>query len=147
MAPPLFTVAQDQRSGPRNNEAFEGLSFSPDGNSLWASLEGPLYQDGPLPDPTHGAVNRITHFSRDGKVLGQYAYPLDAIPARPGKGKAADNGISEMLALSDTRMLCCNTSMAEGVRRGRGRVHHALCSCKNILTIAENAIDCLFSNS
>jgi len=49
--------------------------------------------------------------------------------------------------LSDTRMLCCNMSMTEGVRRGRGRVHHALCSCKNILTIAKNAIDCLFSNS
>jgi len=64
-----------------------------------------MYQDGPAPDPTHGAVNRITHFTRDGKVLGQYAYPLDAIPATPGKGKDADNGISEMLALSDTRML------------------------------------------
>ncbi|NYE60298.1 hypothetical protein FHW58_001450 [Duganella sp. 1224] len=103
--PPLFTVSKERLSGPRDNQAFEGLSFAPDGRTLWVSLEGPMYQDGPEPDPTHGAVNRITHFGRDGEVLGQYAYPLDAIPARPGKGKAADNGISEMLALSDTRML------------------------------------------
>jgi hypothetical protein len=103
--PLLFTVSKERKSGPRDNQAFEGLSFAPDGRTLWVSLEGPMYQDGPEPDPAHGAINRITHFTRDGKVLGQYAYPLDAIPAAPGKGKAADNGISEMLALSDARML------------------------------------------
>jgi hypothetical protein len=108
--PPLFTVSKERKFGPRDNQAFEGLSFAPDGRTLWVSLEGPMYQDGPAPDPTHGAVNRITHFTRDGKVLGQYAYPLDAIPATPGKGKEADNGISEMLALSDTRMLTLERS-------------------------------------
>ncbi|MYM72097.1 esterase-like activity of phytase family protein [Duganella sp. FT134W] len=108
--PPLFTVSKERKYGPRDNQAFEGLSFAPDGRTLWVSLEGPMYQDGPAPDPTHGAVNRITHFTRDGKVLGQYAYPLDAIPATPGKGKEADNGISEMLALSETRMLTLERS-------------------------------------
>jgi hypothetical protein len=103
--PPMFTVSKEQKFGPRNNQAFEGISFTPDGNTLWVALEGPMYQDGPAPDPSHGAVSRITHFTRDGKVLGQYAYPLDAIPAAPGKGKEADNGISEILALSDTRFL------------------------------------------
>jgi hypothetical protein len=108
--PPLFTVSKERKSGPRDNQAFEGLSFAPDGRTLWVSLEGPMYQDGPEPDPAHGAINRITHFTRDGKVLGQYAYPLDAIPATPGKGKAADNGISEMLSLSDTRLLTLERS-------------------------------------
>ncbi|MRW92003.1 esterase-like activity of phytase family protein [Duganella sp. FT80W] len=108
--PAMFTVSKQQLSGPRNNQAFEGISFTPDGNTLWVSLEGPMYQDGPAPDPTHGAVNRITHFSRDGKVLGQYVYPLGAIPAVPGKGKESDNGISEILALSDTRMLALERS-------------------------------------
>ena len=108
--PPLFTVNKERKFGPRDNQAFEGLSFAPDGRTLWVSLEGPMYQDGPAPDPAHGAVNRITHFTRDGKVLGQYAYPLDAIPATPGKGKDADNGISEMLTLSDTRMLTLERS-------------------------------------
>ena len=102
---PLFNVDKTGRAGPRNNQAFEGLSFAPDGNSLWVALEGPMYQDGGLPDTGHGAVNRITHFTRDGTVLGQYAYPLGALPAAPGKGKNADNGISEILAISPTRLL------------------------------------------
>ncbi|MET0320939.1 MAG: esterase-like activity of phytase family protein [Duganella sp.] len=116
--PPLFNVAIDRTSGPRNNQSFEGLSFTPDGNALWVSLEGPMYQDGDAPDPAHGAVNRITRFARDGKVLGQYAYPLGAIPAAPGLGKQADNGISEILALSDTRLLVLERS---GVQADSGR--------------------------
>jgi len=103
--PPMFTVSKEHKSGPRNNQAFEGISFTPDGNTLWVSLEGPMYQDGPEPDPEHGAPARITRFARDGKVLGQYVYPLDAIPAKPGPGKAADNGISEIVALSDSKLL------------------------------------------
>lgn len=112
--PPLFTVDKAQKSGPRNNQAFEGLSFTPDGNTLWVSLEGPMYQDGPAPDPDHGAHNRITHFTRDGKVLGQYVYPLDAIPARPGPGKDADNGVSEILAIGNTRMLALERAGVQG---------------------------------
>lgn len=108
--PAMFNVPADGKAGPRNNQSFEGLSLAPDGNSLWVSMEGPMIQDGALPDPRTGAVNRITHFGRDGKVLGQYAYPLDAIPASPGKGKFADNGISEILALSDTRVLVMERS-------------------------------------
>lgn len=111
--PPLFEVDQAHRFGPRNNESFEGISFTPDGNTLWVSLEGPLYQDGPLPKPDAGALNRITRFSRDGAVLGQYVYPLSAIPATPGPGKYSDNGISEILALSDTRLLVLERSAVQ----------------------------------
>ncbi|OFA02117.1 esterase-like activity of phytase family protein [Duganella phyllosphaerae] len=116
--PPLFDVAVDQSSGPRNNQAFEGMSFTPDGASLWVALEGPLYQDGPAPTPAHGAISRITRFARDGTVLGQYAYALEPIPAAPGKGKNADNGISEIMALSDTRMLVLERA---GVQNDKGR--------------------------
>lgn len=108
--PAMFDVSADGSSGPRNNQSFEGLSFAPDGETLWVSMEGPMLQDGALPDPRTGAVNRITHFARDGKVLGQFAYPLDAIPASPGKGKFADNGISEILSLSDKRVLVMERS-------------------------------------
>jgi hypothetical protein len=108
--PPLFTVSKEHKAGPRNNQSFEGLSFTPDGRTLWVSLEGPMYQDGPEPTPAQGAINRITHFTREGKVLGQYAYPLEPIPATPGKGKYADNGISEILSLSERRMLVMERS-------------------------------------
>ena len=116
--PAMFSVSADRKTGPRNNQSFEGMSFSPDGRTLWVSLEGPMYQDGPAPDPEHGAVNRITQFARDGKVLGQYAYPLGAIPAAPGKGKYADNGISEIVAISATRLLVMERS---GVQADDGK--------------------------
>lgn len=116
--PAMFSVSADRKTGPRNNQSFEGMSFSRDGRTLWVSLEGPMYQDGPAPDPVNGAVNRITHFTRDGKVLGQYAYPLEAIPAAPGKGKYADNGISEILAISATRLLVMERS---GVQADDGK--------------------------
>lgn len=115
--PRLFTVSTQHKCGPRNNQSFEGLSFTPDGRTLWVSLEGPMYQDGPEPTPAQGAVNRITHFTRDGKVLGQYAYALEPIPAAPGKGKYADNGISEILSLSERRMLVLERA---GVQAGDG---------------------------
>jgi hypothetical protein len=103
--PARFDVDVGHRTGPRENQSIEGLSFAPDGNSLWVSLEGPLYQDGPVPSPTAGAVNRISHFGRDGALLGQYAYRLSPVPAAPAPGKYADNGISEILALGATRLL------------------------------------------
>jgi len=118
--PLLFTADPAMRFGPRNNQSFEGLSFAPDGKSLWVALEGPLYQDGPVPTPMQGAVNRITHFARDGNVLGQFAYPLGALPAAPGQGKNADNGISELLAISPTRLLALERA---GVQNDAGVYH------------------------
>jgi hypothetical protein len=124
--PALFNVDKQQRFGPRDNQSFEGLTFAPDGKTLWVSLEGPLYQDGAVPDPSHGAVDRISHFGRDGTLLGQYAYPLGALPATPGKGKNGDNGISEMLSISPTRLLTLERSGIEndaGVYHTYVRIH------------------------
>ncbi|MQA37247.1 esterase-like activity of phytase family protein [Rugamonas aquatica] len=112
--PAMFSVSADHKTGPRNNLSFEGMSFAPDGRTLWVSMEGPMYQDSEAPTPEQGSVNRITHFARDGKVLEQFAYPLSAIPAAPGKGKYADNGISEIVALSDTRLLVMERSGVQG---------------------------------
>jgi len=118
--PPLFDVDKAERFGPRDNQSLEGVSFAPDGETVWISLEGPLYQDGPVPTPDQGSVNRITHFARNGKVLGQYVYPLGKLPASPGKGKYADNGISEMLSISPTRLLTLERS---GVQNDAGVFH------------------------
>ncbi len=82
-------------SGPRENLTIEGLSFAPD-SSLWLSIEAPLIEDGPLATTEHGARTRLLHFGRDGAVIGQYAYPLDAIRHRQS-GRHADDGISDIL--------------------------------------------------
>jgi hypothetical protein len=112
--PENFKVWKDAQKGSRNNLSLEGLSFAPDGQSLWLSLEAPLYEDGPEPTPSQGAVTRITRFARDGRVLGQYAYEIDAIPAAPAPGKAADNGVSEILAVNSHEVLVLERAAVQG---------------------------------
>ncbi len=102
---PIFQINPHREIGPRHNLSFEGLTFAPDGQTLWVAMEGPLYQDGASPTTKAGAFSRITHYDRAGKVLGQFAYPVDAIPVAPILGGFSDNGVSEMLAVSDHQFL------------------------------------------
>jgi len=103
--PATFAVHADKESGARHNLSFEGLTFAPDGKSAWLGMESAIYEDGPTATPTAGATARLVHLDRDGKLLGEVAYPLDAIPAAPGPGKAADNGISDILAADDHHLI------------------------------------------
>jgi hypothetical protein len=111
--PPMFAVNKDQERGSRHNLGFEGLSFTPKQDALWLGMESALYEDGPIATTTAGTVARFTKFDRSGKLLGQYAYPVDPIQAVP-TGKNADNGVSEVLALEDNRLLVLERSGVEG---------------------------------
>jgi len=93
-----------QPTGPRRNTTLEGLTVTADGRMLFAAMEGPGYDDGPLPDRVHGALARITAYRLDsgtdaGAPIAQYAYPLE--PAGP----AGTNGLTDLVALSDTAFL------------------------------------------
>ncbi|MEI4831614.1 esterase-like activity of phytase family protein [Bacillus sp. FJAT-53711] len=112
--PKIFKVSPTQEIGSRNNLSFEGSTFAPDGKSLWVAMEGPLYQDGPIPTTNSGALSRITQYDRKGNVLGQYAYPVDPIPATPAPGKYADNGVSEILAVNNHELLTVERSGVQG---------------------------------
>jgi hypothetical protein len=109
--PPMFKIGKDLERGPRNNLGFEGLSLTQD--ALWLGMESALIEDGPIATTSAGTVSRFSKFDRDGKLLGQYAYPVDPIQAVP-KGKNADNGVSEILALEDNRLLVLERSGVEG---------------------------------
>jgi hypothetical protein len=111
--PEIFVMNKDQEIGPRHNNSFEGLSFAPEGKSVWLTMESALYQDGPIATPSAGAITRLTRLDREGKVLAQYAYPLDPIQAVP-TGENADNGVSEVLALDEHRALVLERSGVEG---------------------------------
>lgn len=102
--------------GARPNLTFEGLSFSPEGRWLWLSMEAPLVQDGPVSSVAAGGLTRIARLDRQGKVTAQYAYRLDPIQAAPAR--RGDNGISEILALDDHRLLVLERS---GVEDAAGR--------------------------
>jgi len=112
--PAMFAMQPGAERGPRNNLAFEALSFAADGGSLWVGMEGALYEDGPAATPDAASVARFTHLSRDGKLLGQFAYPIDPIPGRPGPGKFADNGVTEILALDEHRLLVVERAAIQG---------------------------------
>ena len=115
--PEMFKVSRDKETGPRHNLSFEGLTFAPDGKSVWLAMEAPRYEDGPVPTVTTGAFTRITHYDRAGKILGQFAYPVDAIPVAAARGKGKDNGVSEMLAINDHEFLLlerCSAQSADG---------------------------------
>lgn len=110
---PMFQVRLFGHQGPRNNLSYEGLTFAADGQSLWVAMEGPLVQDGEPPTPQAGALARFTQYDRGGKLLRQVAYPIDPIPARPGAGRYADNGVSEILALDAARLLVLERSAVQ----------------------------------
>ena len=111
--PPMFKIGKDPERGPRSNLGFEGLSFTPRQDALWLGMESALIEDGPIPTTAAGTVSRFTKFDKSGRLLAQYAYPVDPIQAVP-KGKNADNGVSEILALDDNRLLVLERSGVEG---------------------------------
>lgn len=102
--PVRFQASMGEELGPRNNNVWEGLTFSADGETLWIADEGPLYQDGDVSTFEHGATTRIINMSRQGDVIAEYAFALDALPKDP-EDRAGDIGVTELLAIDTTRFL------------------------------------------
>lgn len=120
--PPVFTFDRLGLSGARSNLTVEGLTFTPDGRSLWVSMEAPLIQDGPLASVRAGASVRLIQMDRQGVVQAQYAYQLDPIQAASPAGLRADNGLSEILAIDDHRLLMLERSGVE-IAKGQFAYH------------------------
>lgn len=99
--PENYTIAPE--SGPRRNQAVEALTFGARGTVVTSAIEGPLLQDGPVPDLENGALVRVTRQTRAGRVLGQYAYPIEKIfaPSDPTSPWGPDTGVPSLLAFPD----------------------------------------------
>lgn len=111
--PASFADDPQHRSGPRINLAIEGMGFVAKRRQLWIGLEAPLYQDGPLASAAQGALVRFTRLSwPEGRMLGQFAYPVEPIGPFPA-GKLADNGVSEVLPLDARHLLVLERSGIE----------------------------------
>lgn len=95
------------RSDGRPNKTIEGLSYVPDG-TLWASMEAPLLHDGPPAGVGRPAIVRFIRFQA-GKPQGQFGYPIDPIVRRQ-PDRLADNGVSEILAIRQDRLLVLERS-------------------------------------
>ncbi|MEV4190011.1 esterase-like activity of phytase family protein [Streptomyces toxytricini] len=100
--PANYEITMEER-GPRRNQAIEAFTFGSKGKVVTSAVEGPLLQDGPEPDVNNGALVRVTQQDRDGRVLGQFAYPLEKIFAEndPDSPWGPDTGVPSILAFPD----------------------------------------------
>ncbi len=102
--------------GIRNNLAFESLSFSTDGKTLYTATENALVQDGPAAAPGVGSPARILSFDTGTGAAGpEYAYPVEPVALPPSlPGLFATNGLVELLAIGDRQFIAVERSFAIG---------------------------------
>ncbi|MBY5815860.1 esterase-like activity of phytase family protein [Rhizobium leguminosarum] len=113
--PEGFAPTADKSTGIRDNLAFEDLAVAPSGD-VFVGVEAALYQDGPKSSLTSGSLSRIVRYDgATGEPKAEYVYPVSPIPqaaTKPDGGN--DNGMSEILALDDHRLLAVERSYAQG---------------------------------
>ena len=115
--PDYYLPNADGSQGVRNNLAFEGLSISADGKTLWAGTENALAQDGDKATLESGSRSRLIGFDlASGERVGEYAYDAGPIFAKATTAPFYnDNGLSDMLALDGNTMLTVERSFALGI--------------------------------
>lgn len=114
---PANMHVQAVEKGPRVNGVFEGLGFADHYRHLFVSVEEPLYEDGPRADVDYaGAPVRIIKYdAATRQPIAQYAYLLDAVARKPNPETAFRvNGISEIMAVDDHRLLVMERSFSMG---------------------------------
>lgn len=111
--PFMFSVSAAQTQGSRMNLSYEAMSFAADGKSLWVAMEGPVYADGAPATATSGALSRITRHDLSGGMMAQYAYPIEAVPGATPSSGAAENSVSEILAIDNRRLLVLERAVVQ----------------------------------
>lgn len=104
--------------GPRDNLTLESLALTPDGRHVWAAMEAPLTQDGPVPAVGQpGGVCRFVQWDfASGQPVREITYRPDGIPqATVPAGGYADNGVSEILMRDARRMWVLERAYMQGV--------------------------------
>lgn len=115
--PAMYNYVDNASTGGRNNKLFEALTVTPNG-TIYTANEDALVQDGPLTSISNGSVVRLTALDPvSGAAGAQYAYELPPIPvdAVPGAPFGPDNGLPELLAISDTQFIAIERAFAFGV--------------------------------
>jgi len=114
--PPLYHYADNAATGGRDNKLFEALAVSPKG-LIFVANEDALIQDGNISTPHAGSFIRVTALDPiSGNPVAQYAYRLPPIPMAgvAGSPGRADNGLSELLAISETRFISVERAYVPG---------------------------------
>ena len=107
--PKEFALTGDNKSGLRDNQGIESLAITPSGRAI-AGLEQPLLQDGAVTFE-RGAPGRLIEFRPSGATFRagkQWRYLISPTPKIEGYGEVCDdgeNGLSDLLALGETRLV------------------------------------------
>lgn len=93
--------------GIRSNLAFESLTLTPDGQTLYVATENALIQDGPVADIASSSPSRILEYSlRSGAVLHEYQYNVNKVfVSEDDRGPFAVNGLSDLQAINNEGVL------------------------------------------
>ena len=107
----------DGGRGVRDNLGFEGIAITPGGDRIVLAAENALLQDGPAADLGVGSPARILLIDvTTGKTVAEYLYEVKPVPDEPRPATAfRTNGISEILALDDLRLLVVERSFSAGI--------------------------------
>jgi hypothetical protein len=107
------TAAGDR--GIYNNLAFESLTLSTDGRTLYTATENALAQDGPPASLSQGSTARILGFDlASGAATAQYAYNVAPVVLPPVAGGFATNGLTDLLAVGDRQFIAIERSFSAG---------------------------------
>lgn len=123
-------------TGIRNNLAFESLTFSNDGNTLYTATENSLAQDDALPATVlNGSESRVLAFGvNSGNAVGEYVYTTDAVIDTPNPStNFATNGLVELLnipGLSDS-FIAVERSFSAGIPGTGNNIRLYLTSLSN----------------
>ena len=115
--PAAFNYVDNTTAGGRSNKLFEALTVTPNGAVVTAN-EDALIEDGPLTTLTAGSVVRVMKLDPvTGKQVAQYAYQLPKIPVdkAPSGAFQPDNGLPELLAVSENEFIAVERAFADGV--------------------------------
>ncbi len=98
-----------------NNLAFESLTLSTDGKTLYTATENALAQDGPQATTSKGSISRIVGFDlASGAATAQYAYAVSPVVLPPVAGGFATNGLTDLLAVGDRQFIAIERSFSTG---------------------------------
>ncbi len=103
--------------GIRRNLAFESLTLSTDGATVYAATENALFQDGPAANLSNSSPCRVISYTKATGASGaEYVYVTDPVAAAPNPaGTFVTNGLVELLAITDTTFLAVERSFSTGI--------------------------------
>jgi hypothetical protein len=116
--PPKFkaTNASDTTQGIRDNLAFEALTLSADGTKIYVANENALFQDGPAANLGVASPVRVLRYDiATGRPEAEFVYVCEPVVKAPSSPTGyRDNGLPEMLALDDRRLLMLERGFSAG---------------------------------